>query len=203
MFVIMRSFVVLEITATVEDSDNFKHRKRRNDNVRGYVHAHAYNKEVLTRTYRHIDEIGAINDKELIHCKIILQSNDHCKKQRYHNDVDKHLGSMEKLKQPNAAMKISGVVRAPLLVCNVQIVAISNIQRELMIDELHLRGFIVGKKELITKMKSMLVENDHPNTKCETKKKCLFPKLLTASDCSKDVVGITLLKTSEMRSKRK
>ena len=52
-------------------------------------------------------------------------------------------------------------------------------------------------------MKSMSVKNDYPNTKCETTKKCFFPKLLMDSDWSKDAVDATLLKTSEMRSKRK
>ena len=72
-----------------------------------------------------------------------------------------------------------------------------------MIEELHLRGIIVSKNELITKMKSMLVVNNHPNAKCETTKKYFFPTLLMASDGSKDVVDATLLKTSDLRSKRK
>ena len=63
--------------------------------------------EVLTRTCRSIDDLGTIDDKELIHCKKILQSNDHCKPQRHSNAADKHFVSMEKSKQPNAVMKIS------------------------------------------------------------------------------------------------
>ena len=71
-----------------------------------------------------------------------------------------------------------------------------------MIEELHLRGIIVGRKERDTKMKFFLVEHEHPDAQCEATKKCFYPKLLTASDCAKDDVDATLMRTSETRSKR-
>ena len=100
-------------------------------------------------------------------------------------------------------MKVSGVTYTPLLLGQVQIGTITNAQRELMIEELYLRGIVVGRKELITKMKSMLVQHEYPNLKCKAMKKYFFPKLLTASNWSKDVVDVTLLKINEMRSKWK
>ena len=105
---------------------------------------------------------------------------------------------MEKEKQQNATMKVSGATHAPLLLGNVQIGTITNIQRELMIEELHLRGVVVGRKERITKMKLLLVEHAHPDAKCEATKKHFYPKLLTASDWAKYVVDATLMKISEM-----
>ena len=65
------------------------------------------------------------------------------------------------------------------------------------------RGIVVGRKKLITKMKSLLIQHEHPNSNGEMTKKFFFPKLLTASDWSKDVVDMTLLKINEMRSKWK
>ena len=88
-------------------------------------------------------------------------------------------------------MKIAGVDFDPLLVGKVQIGTIINIQRELLIEGLHLRDIVFDRKERITKMKSLLVENNHPNEKCEMKKKCIFPKLLIASDWSKDAADAT------------
>ena len=62
---------------------------------------------------------------------------------------------------------------------------------------------MVEKKDLIAKMKQLLVEHEHPNAKCEMTKKCFFPRLLTAKDWSKDVVDTTLLKMREMRGSAK
>ena len=199
----MRSTLLPEVTAAVKESGSFKNRKRRRDDAREHACHQLRNKEVLARTCFSIDELGTIDKKELIHCKNILQISNHHKKQRHSNAADKLISSMDKVKQPNATMKVTGAARVPLLLGKVQIGAITNAQCKLMIEESHLRGIVVGRKELITKMKSMLVQHEHHNSKCEARKKCFFPKLLTASNWSKDVVDVTLLKINEIRSKRK
>ena len=71
-----------------------------------------------------------------------------------------------------------------------------------MIEELCLRGIVVGRKERIAKMKLFLVERENPDAKCEATKKHFNPKLPTAIDWAKDVVDAALMKTGEMRSKR-
>ena len=83
-----------------------------------------------------------------------------------------------------------------------RIVKITNAQRELAIEEFCLRCAAVERKDLITKMKSMLVDNDHPNNKDENARKFFDPKLLTANDWSKDNLDETLVKIYQMRSSR-
>ena len=68
-----------EITTAVEESDDFNNRKIRNDDAREHARGQLHSKEVLTRTCRRVDELGTINEKDLIHCKNILQSNDYYK----------------------------------------------------------------------------------------------------------------------------
>ena len=75
-------------------------------------------------------------------------------------------------------MKITGADFTPLLVDKVEIGFITNVRRELIIAELFFRGDVVDRKEKTEKLKSLLVEHEHPNAKCELIKKHFFPKLL-------------------------
>ena len=75
-------------------------------------------------------------------------------------------------------------------------------QRELAIEELYLCGVNADKKEKIIRMKMMLVKDEYPNPKNDVEKKFFFPMLLTADDWSKDRLDETLIKISDIRSKR-
>ena len=54
-------------------------------------------------------------------------------------------------------------------------------QRELLIEELLMRGLTVNLKDLITRLKKMLVENEHPE-KADLNKDKKYPHFLTAID---------------------
>ena len=75
-----------------------------------------------------------------------------------------------------------------LLLGQVQIIKVTNIHRELIIKEFHLRGIVAKKTELITKMKLMEISHEHPNPmkkedlKEKEAKKIFHSKLLTAVD---------------------
>ena len=69
-----------------------------------------------------------------------------------------------------------------------------------MIEEWCLRGIVVQRTELITKMKAMVISHEHPNPrkkedpKEKDTKKYFHPKLLAAADWSKDVLDASLEK---------
>ena len=90
-------------------------------------------------------------------------------------------------------MKKTGVDYAPLLLGKVQLGNAHNTQRELMIEELFLRNIIVDPKETIT---------NHPNCNDYKNKKFFLPKLLAATDWTKDVIADTLLKIKAIRDER-
>ena len=90
----IHSVTLPETTTAVKKSDDFKNRKRRSDDAREYTCGQLCNEEALARTCRCVDELGTIDEKELIHCKSILRPNHHHKKQRQSNAAGKHIGSM-------------------------------------------------------------------------------------------------------------
>ena len=100
--------------------------------------------------------------------------------------MTKHAHSKDMMKRSNAPMKIAGVERAPLPLGQVQIGTAHSNQRELLIEELKLRGFAVDGKELIANMKKRLVEHEHPSTADPKVKKHFYPKFLAAADWQKD-----------------
>ena len=59
-------------------------------------------------------------------------------------------------------MRISGAEHMPLLLGQAQIGTMRSSQQELLIEELLMRGLTVNPKELITRLKKMLVDNEHP-----------------------------------------
>ena len=60
----------------------------------------------------------------------------------------------------------------------------------------------VERKELVTKIKSMIINNDFLNTKDESSGKLLDPELSTSADWSIGNLDETLLKIEQMRSAR-
>ena len=113
-----------------------------------------------------------------------------------------HAENMHKDERDGTTIRVTGVDCALCLLGKVQIGRIANAQRELVIDALHLCCIVVERKELITKMKQMLVANEYPCTKNENAKKTFDPKLLTATDQSKDKPDETLAKIEQTRSSR-
>ena len=75
-------------------------------------------------------------------------------------------------------------------------------QRELLVEELMMRGVAAEPKELITKLKQKLMDHEHPNTTSTNGKKCFFPRLLTATDCHRDRLEETLAKIVDVRRRR-
>ena len=86
----MRSVMLSDITSSLKDSDQFKNRKRRNEDAREYIYGQQCNTEALTRTHCRLHELQTINDEEITHCKDILSTQNHCKKQRHSNAAEKH-----------------------------------------------------------------------------------------------------------------
>ena len=99
-------------------------------------------------------------------------------------------------------MTISGVECAPLLLGQVQSGAICGSQRESLIEELMLRGFDVDPKELMTKLKKKLVEDEQKNTTDPTIKNYFFPRFLTATHGHKDLFEEALAKIVDARRRR-
>ena len=61
-----------------------------------------------------------------------------------------------------------------------------------------LRGLIVNPKELITRLKKMLIENKHPGETDANKKKYFYLCFLTATDWQRDRLDDMLAKINEM-----
>ena len=72
---------------------------------------------------------------------------------------------MHKDKRNKNKIKAPIVDHDPLITGKTLIGKIANAQRELVIKELCLCFMVVERKELTTKMKSMFITNEHPNTK--------------------------------------
>ena len=68
--------------------------------------------------------------------------------------MHKYLETKDKTKRDNAAMQITGVNDTPMMEGKVQIGNVHNDQRELLIEELYLRGITVDPKEKITEIKN-------------------------------------------------
>ena len=98
----------------------------------------------------------------------------------------KHVEKTRECKRDNTTMRVTKVECTLLLPGKVQIGKIANAQRDLAIEEFHLHCVVVERKDLITNMTSMLVTNNHPNAKDENPRKFFDPKLLTATDGSKE-----------------
>ena len=83
-------------------------------------------------------------------------------------------------------MRVRGIDFAPLLLRHAQIGKVTNVQRKLMIEESCLRGIDVNDNEKVAKTKTMFITHEHPNETSIEVKKHFNPKLLTATNWSKD-----------------
>ena len=160
------------------------------------------NAEVLAKSHDHQEELKSTDEKEILHCQDALSTKNYCKKQRYTDEVQKHITKHSTSKAERTSMKIRGIYCAPLLAGQVQVGKVTNDQRVLLIEELHVRGIVVSAKKLIAKMKSVLIDYEHPNPKNEEVKKNFNPKLFAAADWSKDALASSLQKLNTTRSSR-
>ena len=118
-------------------------------------------------------------------------------------DYSKFISNKDKTKIPNQVMNVKGVNYTILLQEKVQIRTITNIQCELLIEELYLKGIIVHPKELITQMKEILISHEHPSPNSDVVAKKYFTLcLLMATYQSRDVLEQTLVKISKIHCSR-
>ena len=72
-----------------------------------------------------------------------------------------------------------------------------------MLEKLALRGIVVDRKEKIKTIKSLLIQNEHPDYSVNSEvTKYFLPKLLTVADWMKENLVETLLKIEEIRHNR-
>ena len=198
----MRSLSILMVASAIKESDRFKNRVRRNEEAKDFLRNQPHNAEALAANFCRINELNVVPVEDIECSKIALSKNNHCHCKRQQGTIDKYALSKIISKRPNAAMKISGVERTPLLLSQVQIGTIHSTQRELLMEELMLRGLITNQKELITRLKKMLIDNEHPGETDANKKKHLCPRFLTATDWQRDRLDDTLAKINETRLSR-
>ena len=160
------------------------------------------NTEALACACSRDKDLEAVNDSDVSYCKKVLLKNEYCKKHQYSDTTSKYVDSTDGDKPENAVTKSKCAVLTPLILRKIQTKTITNMQRELAIEELYLCGVNADKKEKIIRMKMMLVKDEYPNPKNDVEKKFFFPMLLTADDWSKDRLDETLIKISDIRSKR-
>ena len=75
-------------------------------------------------------------------------------------------------------------------------------QRELLVEELIMRGINSEPKEQITKLKQKLIDNEHPNITNTNTKKYFLPRFLTAIYWHKDHLDEALVKITDARQQR-
>ena len=112
---------------------------------------------------------------------MILSKESHYHNKHQQDAVTKHTSLKRKSKSPNAAMTIDGVEHTPLFLGQVQIGTIHSSQREMLIDWLMIREVDMDPKDLITKLKKKLEEDENENVTDPTIKKCFFQLFLTAT----------------------
>ena len=202
MMAVMRSVITPQATATAKSSDAFENRTGTNENAKDHAGGNVKNEAVLTCNDDRMKELDDMSHGELNHCRKVLNIHEHCRNHRHKETLSKFMANKDKNENENEAVKKTGVNHAPLLLGMVQIGAIHDAQRELMIEELYLRNIIVDTKETTTNLKDQLLQNECPGcTDCKSKKK-FKPKLLSSADWSKDMLTDALTKIAAVRLER-
>ena len=140
--------------------------------------------------------------EDIEYSKMVLSENNHYHHKWQQDIIDKYTLLKDISKRSNATMKISGVEYTPLLLGQVQIGTNYSTQRELLMEELMLRGLIIDPKELITYLKKILIENEHLGETNANKKKYLYPRFLAATDWQRDCLDSMLAKINEIHLSR-
>ena len=106
-----------------------------------------------------------------------MKKENHQSKKRHGIAVAIHAQLKDKQRRSNVSVRITGAERVPLLLGKTQLGTAHNDQRELLLEKLALRRIDAYKKENITSLKKMLMENECPNTTTDPNhKKCFLPK---------------------------
>ena len=95
-------------------------------------------------------------------------------------------------------MAITSIEYTSLLLEQAQIGTMHSSQRELLVEELIMRGINSEPKEQITKLKQKLIDNKHPNITNINIKRYFLPRLLTATYWHKDYLDKMLVKITDM-----
>ena len=135
-----RSVLIPEATAATKDNGMFRNKKRLNEDAREHMHGSIHNSEVLTKTHGRQEELKNVDEKEILHCQHVLSIKNHYKNQRHADALQKQIAKCNTNKIENASMKIRGIDYVPLLVGQVQVGKVTSTQRELLIEEIHMRG---------------------------------------------------------------
>ena len=159
----IRSVTLPEITASVKKNEMFKNRKRKSENGREFACGTTCNTEVLTSTCDRQKSIESSPNVEIEYCNNALNSINQHKETRQSNTLSKFVSGKDKEKRQNTSMMIKGVSCTLLVLGKVQIGTIHNDQRELLIEELFLRGIVVDPKEKIKALKEKITSNECQN----------------------------------------
>ena len=93
-------------------------------------------------------------------CSNALKKDNHCKTQRYSRNFTEFTSSKAKEKRSSASMKVRGIDFTHLLLGEVQLGGTHNLQRELLTEELFLRGVVAPSNEKITVLKQCLLADE-------------------------------------------
>jgi len=198
----IRSVHVSQVASSLKNNPEFKNRKRKNENAKDFLHGQQYNVELLTNTFDRRSELALVSEGDKQYSKDIMDQKHHYKKKRHEIIVSKYIQRKDKERRSNATVA-SGIEYTPLLLGKVQLGTVHNDQRELLIEELRLRGVEVNVKEKITVMKKMLLINEYPNSTADPNEmKFFLPKFLTATAWLRDNLSDTLAMINDIRVER-
>ena len=154
-----------------------------NVSAKDFVRGRVYNKKFLERVKKCLQEVTSTPDNGIQCCLKVLNLTSHHKYESRHETTQKCIGSQDNDKHNNASMRIVGIRFTPLLLGKVQIVNVHIIQRDLLIKKLYLHGTFVLPKKAITKIKLLLISDEHRrvNTDSEARKH-FYPKMFTTVD---------------------
>ena len=136
----IRSVTANQVATAVKQSEQIKNHKRQNDDARDFLHGQENDKQALTCACDRHEEMKSIPKEECHCCQSALNKTHRFKKQRHSTTIQRFVDSKDKTKCPHKAMVATGVDHTPLLLGKVQLDSIHNDQRELLIEELHVRG---------------------------------------------------------------
>ena len=135
-------------------------------------------------------------------CRRVMNKHHHHSEQCHGVTVSRCVANKDLKLRSNATRDATGVNCIPILLGKVQIGTIHNDQREILLQELRYIGVTVDKKTMISDLKKILIDDEHPDSKTDTNyKKFLLPKFLTATDWMKYNLDDALTKIFVMRER--
>ena len=80
--VMARLVTLLEVTSSDKESNEFKNRKRRNENDSDYTCNHTCNVKIITSACSRSKEILKLSSHEISYCKTVTSNDNHCNKKQ-------------------------------------------------------------------------------------------------------------------------